>query len=225
MRAIYPLLASSLLLSGCGLTWFSHRDTNPVDWDAVEGYAALSTDAQRRTIFIKKHDDVNMGPRFVCAEPPPDVAQAYASALSAALKGGSGNVNVDLSGSRAFATSALPLMYRSQGLQYRRDAMMSLCMAMMNGTITSQDKDTFLTESHRIDAIAASMIHDEMDAIKEAAKVQQSGISAPSPFGQSGSGSNASQSGNASNASRSGSGSNASRSRSGSNASKNLNSP
>jgi hypothetical protein len=175
MRTRYLGLAASLFaLNGCGITYFSHRDTNPVVWDEVAGYAALSTDAQRRTIFVRKTEVP-----FVCAEPPPDVAQSYASAVTAALKGSGGPaatpVTVDLGGGREVATAALPLMYRSQGLQYKRDSMMSLCLAIMNGTVSPSD---WIPEVQRIDTNTMTLIQAEMKALEAAAPVDRKPVQA-----------------------------------------------
>lgn len=74
-----------------------------------------------------------------CAEPSPDVGEAFASAVSDALKlavtepktGINGTLSNDYA--RAAMSQITPLIYRTQSLQIYRDAIHSHCIDRMNG--------------------------------------------------------------------------------------------
>ena len=138
MLRIVASFVAAVSLSGCGSAFFASRTTNPVVWDTLGKYQALSTEAGRRTVLFRKDG-------MVCAEPPADALEAYANAFSAAAKASgngpvpSGTVTVDVSGNvaRAMATSTAPFMYRTQGLQFMRDASFNLCIMLLNGVINN----------------------------------------------------------------------------------------
>ena len=88
-------------------------------------------------------------------EPPPDVAQAVAEQLGAALSTQGAGVAFD----RSLATSVAPLIRRSQGLQYHRDQIFYLCVAYMNDLI---DKNNFLQEWQAIQIRSAKIIETEI---------------------------------------------------------------
>ena len=141
------MVSMIVFLSGCGFTELSNRTTNPVvldllrddDWLGAEyRYETISTDASRRTIFVRYRKGETRAD-FVCAEPSPDALQAYASAIAAAAEGGSGGIEAAFDFSSTDSTSAAPLLYRSQGLQLFRDQIFNLCIMMMNGTIKNDE--------------------------------------------------------------------------------------
>lgn len=136
-----------LVLDGCGVSWLTSRETNPV----IEDYASpipiitdpdrhissFSTTASRRmVIFVPRKSNIN-----TCAEPSPDVGEAFASAIAAGLAGKlttETNISAELATeyANAIATKITPLVYRTQGLQLFRDSVHSLCIDRMNGWIT-----------------------------------------------------------------------------------------
>lgn len=146
-------ITSIATLAGCGTTILSHRDTNPV----IEDHAKISSDktnvfattASRRLAFITMtKNSEGKGNQVICSEPPPDVGEAFASAIAAGLSGAVTAINETgqkVSGElaaqygRAVATQIAPLLYRSQGLQLYRDAMYKLCIDKMNGWLPNKE--------------------------------------------------------------------------------------
>ena len=154
MKSIYylkicALTISTTLLPGCGISLFSHRDTNPSIQDTFipqnifkplytsESVNVFSTTASRREVITKQSHN-----EFVsCAEPSPDVGETFVSAISDAMKLAATSPQTGINGSlsndyaRAVATQITPLVYRTQTLQLYRDAIHSHCIDRMNGWI------------------------------------------------------------------------------------------
>jgi hypothetical protein len=160
------MLSLVLGLSSCGFNWIASRKENPVLQENIGStsqhmLATISTTASHRTAYIRNRinpsngisvisateplkDKIGVGRHGqICPEPPPDVGQAVASSLAAALTGNVtaaqgqalGNVGEATVGTalqQAFSTSITPLLRRSQGLQYHRDAIFYLCIAYIN---------------------------------------------------------------------------------------------
>ena len=146
------LICTTSLLSGCGSSLFAHRDTNPniqdgtipphiLPWNKTM-LNTFSTTASRRMVLAKYE---NTGDTLLtCAEPPPDVGEAFASAVADTLtaKAPIEGVPVEVSNaySRAVSTQIASLIYRTQGLQLYRDAMHNLCVDRMNGWVVGKAK-------------------------------------------------------------------------------------
>lgn len=147
------VIASAIFMSGCGISALAFRDTNPV----IQDYATpaplsfkrstnvFATTASRRLAIVTEDSKGNL---LTCAEPPPDVGEAFASAVAAGLQAAgtathtSGEkISAELATQygRAVATQIAPLLYRTQGLQLYRDSMYKLCIDRMNGWITPAD--------------------------------------------------------------------------------------
>lgn len=119
----------------------ANRDTNPVIEDTATSpplwrRTMLTTFAMTasRRLVLTKFDD--RGYLIVCSEPPPDVGEAFASAVSNLL-----DVELPIKGvpvkakdqyARNAATQIMALLTRTQGLQIYRDSMHSLCVDRMN---------------------------------------------------------------------------------------------
>lgn len=143
-------------LSGCGLSNIANRETNPTIQDTFDHWPwpftaravnTFSTTASRRVVIVSvNHRNSAMGVEdlLICAEPPPDIGEAFASALAselkAAVKEPKSGITGELSGQygRAVSTQIAPLLYRTQGLQFLRDGLHSLCIDKMNGWIEDQ---------------------------------------------------------------------------------------
>ena len=182
--AALPLTVS---LTSCGYTELTRRETNPVIGDPIRGqfwhnprFAAVSTTAGRRTIFVRYASD-NL-PEFVCAEPPPDALDAFASAAATAVRasGRSSPVPADVQAqfSRAFATGTAPMLYRSQGLQFYRDSLSSYCTMAMKGHVNNDQYFRLVGELRKQ---AVELIKAEMSAIKVAAGREVKIVSAQPP--------------------------------------------
>ena len=179
MKRLGIVLVGAVSLNGCGTTLFSSRDTNPV----IQDYAIpapfsfkrstniFATTASRRLAIFT--EDRN-GKVLTCAEPPPDVGEAFASAVAAGLQAAgtatdtSGNkVSAELATQygRAVATQIAPLLYRTQGLQIYRDSIYKLCIDRMNEWITQEKYEA--ETRYRFDE-ALKKISEELPVMKEA---------------------------------------------------------
>jgi len=102
--------------------------------NAVNTFATTSS---RRLVIVKS---MNYGNEVIsCAEPSPDVGEAFASAIADAIKIAAQieGVPIELSNqyAKTVATEITPLVYRTQGLQLYRDAIHNLCIDRMNGWV------------------------------------------------------------------------------------------
>ncbi len=140
----------AIMLSGCGASLFSDRKDNPSIQDLAvtphfwpwskNGVNTFSTTASRRMVLVKLGD---WGDEVMtCAEPSPDVGEAFASAIADGIKiaAQTQGVPVELSNqyAKSVATQITPLVYRTQGLQLYRDAIHGLCVDKMNGWVASE---------------------------------------------------------------------------------------
>lgn len=134
--------AIGLLLAGCSA--FTPPIEKPIIEDrshaSAEGakVAVFSTTAARRSVLV--HFARGAAAAQVCAEAPPDAADALISSLavSAQLKAkkgteAEGEAQAELK--RELATTVNALLDRSQGLQLFRDGAFHLCLARQNGAI------------------------------------------------------------------------------------------
>ena len=160
-------LTSCASISGCGSSFLSSRDTNPVihDYSVTSISPLLTTDifattASRRTVLVTPVTNRNGVKQIVtCAEPSPDVGEAVSSTIAAALKASSsvaqnsGNpASADAAAQfgRAAATQIAPLLYRTQGLQLYRDTLYKLCIDRMNNWITPEEYNAAKAENLNI---------------------------------------------------------------------------
>jgi hypothetical protein len=154
------LLSIPFLLSGCGVSYFAHRDTNPsiegtvADpfawfWQESDMVFTNAATASRRMVLVHIKEDSMFGTKqkmTTCAEPSPDVGEAFASAVSDALKLAVTEPKTKINGilsndyARAAVTQITPLIYRTQSLQLYRDAIHSHCIDRMNGWYPKSDR-------------------------------------------------------------------------------------
>lgn len=164
---ISMLTACVTLMPGCGISYFAHRDTNPTiqdvliepnlfSWLDSNSVNTFSTTASRRMVITK----IQEGDKFQsCAEPSPDVGEAFMSAISDALKLAATDPHSGINGSlsneyaRAATTQIAPLIYRTQSLQIYRDAIHSHCIDMMNGWYGKIDPNVSLNPKTLIEEI------------------------------------------------------------------------
>lgn len=175
-----------IFLSGCGTSLFSHRNDNPViqdvylapqiwPWNNKTLVNTFATTASRRLVITKQD---NYGDTIeICAEAPPDVGEAFASAISNGFKLAITEKKTDISTealnnyARSVATQITPLVYRSQGLQFFRDAMYNLCLDRMN---LKQEKNTIskirfpltttkITTTSTVDKVTGKMITETIE--------------------------------------------------------------
>jgi len=147
-------------LTGCANRYFADRSTNPVIEDYINhgddgaGLGVMSTTASRRNVYIQLMPNGVIGK--ICAEPPPDVGEAFAKSFAASVE--TGEIKGGLASSAA--TSIAPLLHRSQGLQLYRDSVSHLCFMYMNGVIKEAE---FFTEEKEARKQAAKLIELEIE--------------------------------------------------------------
>lgn len=166
------ILMSSVVLAGCGNRFFSPRASNPLIEDRVRAgdspeqkMSVLSTRADRRTILI-------WGPKKTCAEPAPDVGEAVSAQIIAELTARSASAGFGSSS----ATAILPLVNRSQGLQFYRDSFFMGCLLWANGVMNEEQYRTFLSAAFKE---AVSLTKTQID--KNNLPALGSGLSSPTP--------------------------------------------
>jgi hypothetical protein len=160
-------------------------------------FGILSTAATRRSVVVQIPNDKSQ-PSLLCTEPPPDAVEAYANAFSAAVSASQPSQSAaSLELARSFATSAAPMLYRTQGLQMLRDSQYHLCNMYLNGVIDPADYQRMFQQ---VVAESASLIRAEMPAVQAAATRSSSSVTPPSislPRQGSGAGAASSQPGTA----------------------------
>lgn len=167
---VNSLILVSLCLSGCGFSTFTQRETDPFIRDIVgnadKPIAIMVTDSSRRLIYEFKHPKpTQAGQRIVCADAPPDTSIAASGAVggevSATMHGGA--PSADGSGSidarRMISASTMPLVRRSQGLQYGRDLESKECILFATG-ITSREE--YLARIDKIRQYSFTLINSEI---------------------------------------------------------------
>ncbi len=181
-REVLSVCALSLAVSGCGSSFWSARESNPVIKDNVipntfvnQSLDLFATTASRRLIIVSQ---ARNGEQFQsCAEPSPDVGEAFSAAIAAGIDqsialqqgndlqlGGRSAGNVV----REATTAVAPLLYRTQGLQLYRDAQYSLCVDVLSGRMTSEEyrlkKDQYFTQAVDLIKMETTKIVDAQTA-------------------------------------------------------------
>jgi hypothetical protein len=157
------LISMAAALAGCGAFKRAPVIEERVSDFGIPKIGVLATTGERRAVIVKIPE------RLICAEPPPDVAEAIASAVSGVLEasGKSSPADVKLGASSALSTALLQLTYRTQGLQLYRDGSFFLCILFINGIITP---DEYLTARNQLLEDSLELIHKEIPLIAEIRK-------------------------------------------------------
>ncbi|MDP2697607.1 hypothetical protein [Thalassospira sp.] len=145
-----------LLLGGCA---------NGIHDQVVGGHAllgeakvgALSTTANYRTV-VAKFDQASI----VCPEPPPDVAVAITSALTASMEVTSQSLDATAKANmaRAIAQNITPLLRRTAAIQFYRDARSYNCFAHMNGAL---DANAYVAANTAALTAATNLMSQEIE--------------------------------------------------------------
>ena len=136
MIRITVMGAAALFLSSCGVPEFTPPQSNPsIKQNLANSYDKLSTTAARRLV-IAPTEGKNKG-RF-CTEASPDVETSVDSGFDTSIVGNLKGASATTEGlsdvfSDAVTSSDAALTQRSQGLQFYRDGLFSLCQARLNG--------------------------------------------------------------------------------------------
>ncbi len=134
------LIASLLMLSGCGLNIFA-SPKSPVVIDDIEsrvGTLAVSTD--RRVVLVRLEESATSEAGRFCAEPPLDMDQNVTNALAAIrdLSNKKIDESVKAELTRSFSQISHTLVGRTQGLQLYKAAMYNLCQNYLNHAIKEE---------------------------------------------------------------------------------------
>lgn len=166
MRIIAVAIISSALaalLGGCDKTNSESHILHSRDITST----SVITDAKQRIVWNRK---VNGNQTILCAEPSPDVAQAFsegmklAASLSASSEAAGGtSQSVDASGSfaRSYAGAVAELGQRLAVIQLLRDEMYRACEAYANGALT---KVSYTLKLARLDKKMATLLSSEIAA-------------------------------------------------------------
>jgi len=141
------IILGTLYLTGCGFSTFTQRETDPFIRDIIgnadKPVAIMVTDSSRRLIY--EFNRPGKKDPIYCADAPPDTSIAASGAIggdvTATIQGGA--PNTDGSGSvsayRITGASTMPLVRRSQGLQYARDMEAKECILFATGITTEKE--------------------------------------------------------------------------------------
>lgn len=157
MKRLTPL-AASICVSACAT--FTPPQGHPVLDDRIKGgmfkslrFVQFATTPERRVVLM------NLTKNRMCAEPSPDAAENLSYSLSAALAAKKTDTSVDSSISHALQSASEQIFTRTQGIQFYRDGMFSLCLAFMNDAI---DKPLFVALSEQLRDKAADLVAQEL---------------------------------------------------------------
>ncbi len=134
------LIATLLMLSGCGLNIFA-SPKSPVVIDDIEsrvGTVAVSTD--RRVVLVRLEKDATSAAGRFCAEPPLDTDQNVTNALATIRDLSTDKIDASVNAelTRNFSQISHTLVRRTQGLQLYKAAMYNLCQNYLNHAIKEE---------------------------------------------------------------------------------------
>jgi len=144
MRTLFLAIFSSVIFSGCALFGPPVIDQS-VGGSSILGtngaMGALATTTEYRTINAVTNKHLFGG---YCPEPPADTAVTKTTETIAALEATIDKISdsqqkADLT--RKVAETLVPLLRRSQGLQYHRDGLYYLCVIALNDTVRGFEFD------------------------------------------------------------------------------------
>ncbi|MBS0367477.1 MAG: hypothetical protein JSR67_16805 [Proteobacteria bacterium] len=116
----------------------------------------FATTPERRVVLMNVTND------RVCAEPSPDAGENLSYNLSAALSAKKTGAEADANFAQALQSAVQSLFTRTQGVQFYRDGMFSLCLAYMNGAV---DQTHYAESSRDLREKAADLIRLEIPYI------------------------------------------------------------
>lgn len=180
MERLFVVFISLLMFLFSGCATFTPPKERPVECDRVPLSrifggrigSVFSMTPERRTVIVLPYYGEEKAFR-ICAEPPPDVAENLADSIrflaEAQVTDPKIPVGISAEFYRAFASSAMRLFYRSQGIQLFRDGMYNLCQAYMNGAITEEQ---YMEKYKELLDSAKELINAEMPSL-EATKINE----------------------------------------------------
>jgi hypothetical protein len=167
IRPMLMVTIFAISASGCGLSTFTQRETDPFIRDifgnAGKPISIMVTDSSRRLVY---EFESSPNGKVFCADAPPDTSIAASGAVggdvTATVNGGApgANGNGSLGMYRITGASTFPLVRRSQGLQYARDLEAKECVLYATGVTTRSE---YLRRVDSIRSEAQSLIHFEIE--------------------------------------------------------------
>jgi hypothetical protein len=157
---IFVWMAWALSLTGCGLSTFTQRETDPyirdVFFNQTQEVAITVTDSSRRLVYeVEKRP----GKKIICADASPDTSIAASGAIGGEVNVSNAEASGALKGHRNSSTSTMPLVRRSQGLQWGRDNAALECMLYAMGVT---DEATYLKRLDHVREDAKRIIYKEI---------------------------------------------------------------
>lgn len=155
----------------------------PVSQNQLMNVGTLSTMASRRVVVVvtkeakmSSNGKVELTSQY-CAEPSPDVTENVISSLSAKLEG---SLNAELKAqiapieaqakadiAKALTTQGSALLKRTQGAQFWRDGLYSLCQAHVNDAIKNDQYDmqlkTLMQETAKLIAMEILLMYAKQE--------------------------------------------------------------
>ena len=197
------LSALSLGVAGCGSSFWSARESNPVIQDYItpnvftdNSVDMFATTASRRLVIVSQSERYDAEEEKLvtalesCAEPPPDVGEAFSAAIAAGIdqsialeQGSDTRLGGRSAGTflREASTAIAPLLYRTQGLQLYRDAQYGMCVDVLSGRMDPalyvQRKDQYFKEALRLIEFEVPKIVEVQKAFYE--NVKPFGLTVP----------------------------------------------
>lgn len=198
MKNITLYLLAAIALTGCASAGDHSVDEQLLNDKGWGRASVISTTAERRAVIVRvpamdKNGNAAKERNIqACAEPSPDVAEAVTGSLRAVVEaatknGGADGAKISADLMSSYATSLTVLTRRSQGVQFFRDGLYSLCQFHMNGAISEQN---FIARYDKLVEEAKALVMQELKDINQA-KLDQAVKDAQAAAGESGKQANA----------------------------------
>jgi hypothetical protein len=170
------LIASLVVLSGCGLNIFA-SPKSPVVIDDIEsrvGTLAVSTD--RRVVLVRLEKDATSAAGRFCAESPLDTDQNVTNALATIRDLSTDKIDASVKAelTRNFSQISDTLVRRTQGLQLYKAAMYNLCQNYLNHAIK---EEALQTQAAQILDLSVKLI--ELELLRTQGKISKPALHAP----------------------------------------------
>ena len=158
------ILIIMLFLNGCSA--YINRPVHTLGaWallSKMEEHRGVAVTAEKRLVMEAKDNRNTTDQKFViCAEPSPDVAQSILSMFKITADWGKQKRLNSTELESLFNSIPVPLVVRSQGLQFYRDSVFALCQMRMNGWI-AENGDGFKSALEQISKDAKDIIIEEV---------------------------------------------------------------
>lgn len=160
LSALWTLTAT-LAITGCAGSFLNPRPAvieDKLGKYGGEKVGTLATAADYRVVYVRldsKKDKKEWS--RICAEPSPDAAAEFSSALAGNIKDNKTQIDAGVAANMAAAMQQL--FHRSQGVQFYRDGSFALCNMYMNDVIS---KPEYLAAMNKLLEKSSGLIEKEV---------------------------------------------------------------